>query len=738
MLKLYQKTMPWVWLMWAALALCLSPFQTSLGDDLLEKDSAFQTLRSAILEELSKEPPIWINDFRRIEAMSNPTAAALADQYEQILKQYQADESIYEYVAILYLFILPVSEQGRARALFEQLSLTGLSAPAHLHNYLEVLDQQKHWFQETLNELLTQSATNWPRQNAEDWLLEKLKAQRQLLAEGLWNLERQSQNDSHASLTAVLCALLMIQQPFSRWAAADRYLLDWQQKQPDEKRKIFLYRSFLRDRFAPDMPLTADKERSFLGLMLFAEAEEQPSLQEESDRLLTKLDQVADDLNQLTKRITNGDKEHQRQLAECNTLGDQAADKAEVCLTLAKTLRTQLDECQRDYDQTHKPARDQCDQHRKTTEQRQKTLSGWQQEKKRREGQMIDCDAWLQRCLSEYDVREYNNQYQNCEWRRPDICQLQPVWQQEHKQWRSQHQVWMAEAKAWEIACEQSERAFVKWGQRCRPIQQQAYALDDCQPQAKALNQQMQRCKSLADQWEIRKSGFIREKQAIHDDRLEVEKEIETLQERYTQQLNLLAEDDKNSLTQSKSSTSEQTIDPDDLAAFDLDEDWDDEDWEEPSTSEDSTESDTHILFAALETLGRGEDPVTQGIEQTTESLVKISYQNFPEATEQILETLSHFDDAINAVVEYIDDSSGGRKVSTAWQTLDEHTQARILGAGKILSMAVPVSKAKFAVEIADKVKTLRQGKNIHVKNIKEARQVLDAMPDLRNLRISP
>jgi hypothetical protein len=105
-------------------------------------------------------------------------------------------------------------------------------------------------------------------------------------------------------------------------------------------------------------------------------------------------------------------------------------------------------------------------------------------------------------------------------------------------------------------------------------------------------------------------------------------------------------------------------------------------------------------LLAALETLGRGEDPLTQGIEQTTENLVRISYQHFPEGTEQVLNALSHVDNAIEAVVEFIDDSTANT-ASAVWQTLDESTQARILGAGKILSVLVPVAKVKALTELA-------------------------------------
>ncbi|MGB1271774.1 MAG: hypothetical protein ACPG5T_06860, partial [Endozoicomonas sp.] len=107
-------------------------------------------------------------------------------------------------------------------------------------------------------------------------------------------------------------------------------------------------------------------------------------------------------------------------------------------------------------------------------------------------------------------------------------------------------------------------------------------------------------------------------------------------------------------------------------------------------------------LLAALETLGRGEDPLTQGIEQAAESMVRISYQHFPQGTEQVLHALSHVDSAMDAVVEFIDDSTGNRG-SALWQQLDETTQARILGAGKVLSVLVPVAKVKALAELARK-----------------------------------
>ncbi|WP_252177429.1 hypothetical protein [Endozoicomonas sp. 4G] len=60
---------------------------------------------------------------------------------------------------------------------------------------------------------------------------------------------------------------------------------------------------------------------------------------------------------------------------------------------------------------------------------------------------------------------------------------------------------------------------------------------------------------------------------------------------------------------------------------------------------------DENLLFTALETLGRGEDPLTQGIEQATESMVRVSYQHFPEGTERVLHALREL--AIKIIPEY-------------------------------------------------------------------------------------
>ncbi|KEQ11750.1 hypothetical protein [Endozoicomonas numazuensis] len=73
------------------------------------------------------------------------------------------------------------------------------------------------------------------------------------------------------------------------------------------------------------------------------------------------------------------------------------------------------------------------------------------------------------------------------------------------------------------------------------------------------------------------------------------------------------------------------------LDEFDID-----DDWEVPPLAANKPEPDAHLLFTALETLGRGEDPLTQGIEQTTNNLARISYQHLPEGGDPLLVVDSH------------------------------------------------------------------------------------------------
>ncbi|MDH2925006.1 hypothetical protein EV693_102234 [Nicoletella semolina] len=64
------------------------------------------------------------------------------------------------------------------------------------------------------------------------------------------------------------------------------------------------------------------------------------------------------------------------------------------------------------------------------------------------------------------------------------------------------------------------------------------------------------------------------------------------------------------------------------------------------------------------------------------------------------LSALGTFGDSIEAVVSYVDDNTGN-VISRQWNSLDKSTQARLLGAGKVATVALPasaVSKFKTAI----------------------------------------
>ncbi|MGI9281762.1 MAG: ankyrin repeat domain-containing protein, partial [Endozoicomonas sp.] len=96
----------------------------------------------------------------------------------------------------------------------------------------------------------------------------------------------------------------------------------------------------------------------------------------------------------------------------------------------------------------------------------------------------------------------------------------------------------------------------------------------------------------------------------------------------------------------------------------------------------------------AVVAIGRGEDPVSKGIERTAQGLIKISYDHFPEETRQVLNGLATTNEAIDAVVDYADKATG-RVVSKKWNSLDQPTRDELTGYGKILSVMVPPAKVR-------------------------------------------
>ena len=97
----------------------------------------------------------------------------------------------------------------------------------------------------------------------------------------------------------------------------------------------------------------------------------------------------------------------------------------------------------------------------------------------------------------------------------------------------------------------------------------------------------------------------------------------------------------------------------------------------------------------ALAAIGRGEDPITQGIERTTEGMVKLAYDHFPSQTQTVLTHLAQAGETVDAVVNFADRATG-QIVSRHWNQLDQTMRDELAGLGKVVSVVVPVGKVNI------------------------------------------
>ncbi|VVH63939.1 hypothetical protein BSPWISOX_2300 [uncultured Gammaproteobacteria bacterium] len=95
-----------------------------------------------------------------------------------------------------------------------------------------------------------------------------------------------------------------------------------------------------------------------------------------------------------------------------------------------------------------------------------------------------------------------------------------------------------------------------------------------------------------------------------------------------------------------------------------------------------------------LETIGQGNDPLTKVIAQGSQAVIKLSYEHFPEATENTLDLIAQVGNGLDVTVKYIDNKTGN-VVSAQWDELDKATQDQIKGASKIVSVVVPAGSVR-------------------------------------------
>ena len=128
----------------------------------------------------------------------------------------------------------------------------------------------------------------------------------------------------------------------------------------------------------------------------------------------------------------------------------------------------------------------------------------------------------------------------------------------------------------------------------------------------------------------------------------------------------------------------------------------------------------------AIVAIGRGEDPVSQGIERTVQGMVKISYAHFPEETQKVLNGLAASGEAVDAVVDFADRTTG-RVVSKKWNSLDQVTRDELAGYGKVFSVVVPAAKARGLSAFSKNTKNLnwnswQKYEKAHIGNLEYAK----------------
>ena len=96
-----------------------------------------------------------------------------------------------------------------------------------------------------------------------------------------------------------------------------------------------------------------------------------------------------------------------------------------------------------------------------------------------------------------------------------------------------------------------------------------------------------------------------------------------------------------------------------------------------------------------LARIGEGEDPLSKAIAAGAAEAVKLSYEAFPEATEDVLWALEQSGNAMDATISWID-AATGETVSKAWSALDEETRNQIKGGTIIVTVGLSAGTVKY------------------------------------------
>jgi len=90
--------------------------------------------------------------------------------------------------------------------------------------------------------------------------------------------------------------------------------------------------------------------------------------------------------------------------------------------------------------------------------------------------------------------------------------------------------------------------------------------------------------------------------------------------------------------------------------------------------------------------IGRGEDTISETLDDINEAVDAAAYEVAPEFTQAVADIKSDLGSFTNEVVTYVDEKTG-KTVSGAWNKLDPKTQEFLKGSGVIFSVVVPTTR---------------------------------------------
>lgn len=107
-------------------------------------------------------------------------------------------------------------------------------------------------------------------------------------------------------------------------------------------------------------------------------------------------------------------------------------------------------------------------------------------------------------------------------------------------------------------------------------------------------------------------------------------------------------------------------------------------------------------LYEGLQSIGRGDDPLSQKVASATEASVEFLVEEFPEAAEKTGIVLNAVGDVISAGVTVILETETGETVTRYWNEIPLEKRNALIGAGKVVSFVIPASVVSKLTKLRD------------------------------------